>query len=188
MGVYVLPCLIFLKKNSPPVLSKSQVQNCKRYSDCANLIAELNLHSERINEVLRLLDPLAYMSHKALSERLQDKYPFVRARSYIDPLLFQGRSIIFNRQTPSHIDRRDPHLGWNPLTTAGDYAGGWLRIRELSLRMWFGPGACVFLRGAVLHHEIEPFNLGQRIVIAHFCHKSLWRDADIELQSSGISD
>jgi hypothetical protein len=136
-----------------------------------------------------VLDPASHESHLNLSVKLQEKYAHVKARAAIDPLLFQGRSIIYNRQTPSHIDRRDPILGWNPLTTAGrDFTGGWLRIRRLKVRMWFGGGACVFVRGRVLHHEIEPFDDGQRVVIAHFCHQSLWNDMGIMLRSTGVND
>jgi len=106
----------------------------------------------------------------------------------IDPLLFQGRSVIFNRQPPNHVDGKDPKLAWNPLATAGSYTEGRLRIRRLGLRVWFGGGACVFLHGAILHHEIEPFSGGQRIFIAHFCHQSLWKEMGVVLRSSWITE
>lgn len=86
--LYSSGLLIYLQQNSTPVLSSSQIQSCKRYSDCTKIVAELDLHSRRINEALRLLDPLAYASHADLSTQLQRMYPFVRSRSAIDPLLF----------------------------------------------------------------------------------------------------
>jgi len=171
---------------TPAILSKAQLQSCANYSACAKLVDEIALLSERLNEALKCLDPEAYRSHLALAEKLRDIHPHARARATIDPLLFQGRSVIFNRQTPNHVDRKDPKLGWNPLTTAGGYTEGRLRIRRLGLRMWFGGGACVFLRGAILHHEIEPFDGGQRISIAHFCHSSLWAEMDVSLHSYGL--
>jgi hypothetical protein len=85
------------------------------------------------------------------------------------------------------LDQKDPKLGWNPLTVAGTFTGGRLRIRRLGLRMWFGGGACAFVRGAILEHEIEEFDGGQRISIAHFCHDSLWKEMGITLRSSGIT-
>jgi hypothetical protein len=134
-----------------------------------------------------MLDPAAFESHVELSEKIKERHPHARARATLDPILFQGRSVIYNRQTPNHVDRKDPKLAWNPLTTAGkDYTGGMLRIRRLGLRMWFGGGACVFLRGAILHHEIEPFGDGQRTSIAYFCHKSLWDEMGVILRSSGV--
>lgn len=61
-----------------------------------------------------------------------------------------------------------------------------MRIRALGLRMWFGGGACVYLRGGILHHEIEEFDGAQRISIAHFCHDSLWKYMGIPLNSKGV--
>lgn len=147
---------------------------------------EIALLSKRINKVLEMLDPEAYQSHQVLAERIADRHPHARAPASIDPLLFQGRSVIFNRRTPLHVDRRDPKLGWNPLTTAGTYEGGRLIIGRLGLRMWFGGGACVFLRGAILPHEIESFDGAQRISVAHFCHSSLWREMGVTLHSYGL--
>lgn len=146
----------------------------------------MSLASHRINEVLRLLDPLAHKSHLMLREKLISMYAHVRSRAAISPLLFQGQSYIYNRQTPNHFDPREPKVAWTPLFTAGSYVGGYLRIRRLGLRMWFGPGACIFLRGRLLPHEIEHFEGGQLISVAHFCHKSVWDEAGVEFISSKV--
>ena len=87
---------------------------------------------------------------------------------------------------PNHVDRKDSKLGWNPPTTARGYTEDRLRIRRLGLRMWFSSSACVFLRGAILHHEIEPFDGGQQISIAHFCHSFLWAKMDVSLHSYSL--
>lgn len=173
-------------QSTKAILSKPQLGTCTNYSACAKLVYEIKLLSVRLNEALKQLDPDAHKSHKDLSEKIKLDYPHARARASIDPILFQGRSVIFNRQTPNHVDKKDPKLGWNPLTTAGDYTGGCLRIRRLKLRMWYGPGCCVFLRGAILPHEVEEFEGGQRISIAHFCHESLWKEVGVKLCSSGL--
>lgn len=115
-----------------------------------------------------------------------ERYAHVRSRASIDPSSFQGRSVIYNRQTPNHVDRRDPRLAWTPLFTLGSFKGGNLRVRKLGLRMWYGPGACVFIRGAMFAHEIESFDGGQRISIAHFCHDSVWKDAGVEFITTGV--
>ena len=70
---------------------------------------------------------------------------------------------------------------------AGLYTKGRLWIHWLGLRMWFGGGACMFLHGAILHHEVKPFSGEQRISIAHFCHQSLWKEMGVVLHSSGIT-
>jgi hypothetical protein len=96
--------------------------------------------------------------------------------------------VIFNQQTPNHVDGKDPKLAWNPLATAESYTEGRLQIRRPGLRMWFGGGACALLRGAILHHEVEPFSGGQRISIAYSCHRSLWKETDVVLRSSGVTE
>jgi hypothetical protein len=168
------------------ILSKPQLGTCVAYSSCAKLVDEISMLSARLNEALKQLDPDAYASHVELSNKIKKDYPHARARASIDPILFQGRSVIFNRQTPNHIDRKDPKLGWNPLTTAGNYTGGHMRIRRLKLRMWYGAGSCIFVRGAILPHEVEEFEGGQCISIAHFCHESLWKEVGVKLRSSGL--
>ena len=128
-----------------------------------------------MNEALSVIDPNAFLAHQDLREKLIEAYPYVRGRAAIDPILFQGRSIIFNHATPNHLDRQDPPIRWTPLIVFGNFhSGGSLIIRRLGLRMSFKPRTCIWLRGRVLPHEIEAFHGGQRISIAHFCHDSVW--------------
>lgn len=173
-------------KATESIFSKDQLQTSAAYSACAKLVDQLRDLSYKLNETLRLLDPDAYNAHRELREKLKAMYAHVRARSAIDPFLFQGRSIIYNRQTPNHRDKREPKIGWTPLFVAGNFTGGWLRIRRLGLRMWYGPGACIFLRGGLLPHEVEPFDGGQRICVASFLHQSVRDDAGIQPVSTGI--
>lgn len=95
--------------------------------------------------------------------------------------------MIYNRQTPIHHDRREPRIGWTPLFVMGRFVDGYLRIRQLGIRLWHGPGACVFMRGGILPHEVEEFKGGQRICVASFLHQSVWDDMEIIPRSSGIS-
>ena len=121
-----------------------------------------------------------------MHKKLKETYPHVRARSSIDPFLFQGRSFIYNRQTPNHTDKREPLVGWNPLFVTGQFTGGRLRVRRLGLRMWFGPGACIWVRGRILAHEVEPFDGGQRISVASFMHQSVYDTVGVQPRSTGI--
>ncbi|EJD35677.1 hypothetical protein AURDEDRAFT_43138, partial [Auricularia subglabra TFB-10046 SS5] len=83
---------------------------------------------------------------------------------------FHGRSLIYNRATPLHADRRDPKQNLTPILTVGDYSTGTLYIPELGLEIAYEPGTLVLLRGGLLKHRVE-FNGGQRIGIAHFLHQ-----------------
>ncbi|TDL13343.1 hypothetical protein BD410DRAFT_735516 [Rickenella mellea] len=106
---------------------------------------------------------------------------------HIDPSLWQGRSVIFNRQTPDHVDRRDDPKEFTPIFVLGRFGGGYIRLKTLRLRMWFGGGACVFIRGGLFPHGIEPFHGSQRVSIAHFAHRSLFRQLDVKLSSLGLN-
>lgn len=168
------------------ILSRGQLGSSARFSLCKQFIYDLSLASHHINEVLRFLDPASHKSHTALHEKLIATYAHAKSWAAINPLLFQGQSVIFNWQTPNHVDCRDPIFAWMLLFNTGLFKGGHLRIHRLGLRMWFGLGACVFLHGALCPHEIKPFDGGQRILIAHFCHRSVWEEMEVEYKSEGV--
>lgn len=181
--------LLILLKHTAPIISAAQLKTSSGFSACEKLVDEFRLVSHRLNAVLQHLDPPAFESHKALREAICREHPVAKAQLAIDPYLGLGRSVIFNRQTPNHIDRRDPAHGWTPIMAMGtEFEGGVMRVRALALRMWFGGGACVYIRGGVLHHEIEEFSGGQRVSIAHFCHASVWKFMGIVLKSLGVRD
>lgn len=174
------------RKATEAIFSRDQLKTSSSYSSCADVVYQLRSISYKLNEILRILDPEAYKAHRLLRKKLKSLYPHVRARSSIDPFLFQGRSFIYNRQTPNHLDKRDPRIGWTPLFVTGEFVGGWLRIRKLGVKMWFGPGACAWIRGGLFQHEVEPFTGGQRISVASFMHQSVWDTAGIQPRTTGI--
>ncbi|EJD48428.1 hypothetical protein AURDEDRAFT_45474, partial [Auricularia subglabra TFB-10046 SS5] len=81
-----------------------------------------------------------------------------------------GRSIIYNRETGWHTDRRDPKLTWTPVSTFGTYSEGKLHV--LGREIDYLPGTLVFIRGGILRHAVT-FSGGQRVAIAHFMHKNV---------------
>jgi hypothetical protein len=60
---------------------------------------------------------------------------FVKALKAIDPLLLEGREILFNRQSGIHTNSNDPHLGWAILVALGDFVGGDIYLKQLNLRV-----------------------------------------------------
>ncbi|KZV79611.1 hypothetical protein EXIGLDRAFT_578892, partial [Exidia glandulosa HHB12029] len=83
---------------------------------------------------------------------------------------FHGRSLIYNRETPTHNDRRDMKFAWTPLLTLGRYTTGKLRVLDLEID--YKPGALVLIRGGTLKHSVT-FEGGQRVAIAHFMHHNV---------------
>ena len=103
--------------------------------------------------------------------------PFSKGLNAVDPLLLEGREILFNRKSGLHNDQSDPHLAWAILLALGNFKGGYIRVPALGLRARLEPGDAIFIRGRVLKHEIEAWSGGQRISIPHFTHTSVWRAA-----------
>ncbi|KAI6042297.1 hypothetical protein EDC04DRAFT_2564515 [Pisolithus marmoratus] len=55
---------------------------------------------------------------------VHQKFPAVKLFDDHVPLLFEGREIIFNRQSGPHVDKQDPQLGWVAIVALGDFTGG----------------------------------------------------------------
>lgn len=91
--IHIVLSLHYLTHNplgKATVLSKAQLGSCVQFSLCEDLI----LH--HINEVLQLLDPLAYQLHTLLREKLMEIHTHARSCAAISLLLLQGQSYIYN--------------------------------------------------------------------------------------------
>lgn len=162
--------------------SAALVGGSARFASSCRLLKELNWFSQGINEAFLGLDPIQHAAHVKLRETAESRYPHIAALNAIDPLLMQGRSIIANRFTDEHIDGLDPAQGWAVLGAFGPFQGGGsLRVPRLNTRTPFNSGDLIFIRGGALAHEVESWEDGQRFSIAHFTHKSVWRELGVEL-------
>ncbi|EJD41018.1 hypothetical protein AURDEDRAFT_47110, partial [Auricularia subglabra TFB-10046 SS5] len=81
---------------------------------------------------------------------------------------FHGRSLIFNRATPWHTDKRDKKFAWTPVLTTGKYTSGTFKVLNYDIE--YLPGTLILLRGAVFPHEVS-YSGGPRVCIAHFTHE-----------------
>jgi hypothetical protein len=136
----------------------------------------MDILSKGVNALLKCIDEPQYEALVELHARACASSGVMRMLSAIDPILMEGRAIMYNRRTPVHADTQDPFRGWAVMITFGEFAtGGTLHIPRLSLRIRYLPGDVVVLRGRLLEHEVEEWGLGQRVSIAHFTHESLWR-------------
>jgi len=139
-------------------------------------LSGFRLITERLNNVLSILDPAAAFQYEQLQAVATENLDYLRAIRTLDPSYWQGRVILFNRQTPWHRDTRNPPAEWTPLHAAGNFTrGGSLYIHDLKLRLRYLPGDLIFLRGRLLSHSVEPWEGGQRISAAYFSHESFWR-------------
>jgi hypothetical protein len=151
------------------------------FARTAELYQEFDFLSKKINEAIRLVDPEFFSALSQLSEVSKARHSSLAAWASVDPLLMEGRELLFNRLSGRHRDSQDPPFAYAGLYAAGNFtSGGFLYFRQLNLRVRLLPGDFVLLRGRVLEHEIEPWEGGQRISIPHFTHTSLWRNCKLD--------
>lgn len=137
--------------------------------------------STSVNEVVRIADPVFHGHQQLLRKAVEEAHPIATCMNAIDPLLFEGREILFNRRSGVHRDSQDPQLAYAGLFAAGNFTeGGELELPDLKLTLRLKPGDFVLIRGRVLQHGIRDWDGGQRICIPHFTHTSLWRDRSLE--------
>jgi hypothetical protein len=167
---------VTLHQHKPSIVSADYLSSSRRFTIATNIVDEFERTSLKANYLLQLLDPAQYEALERLREAAHAKYPYARALDAIDPLLQEGRAIMWNRQTPLHADVTDPVNAWVTLFTLGRFTKGHLFVRRLNLRLFYEPGALVVIKGHILPHEVEVWEGGQRISVVHFTHESLWRE------------
>lgn len=144
------------------------------------LTRRLAIVALRVNHVLKYGDPEHFKAAKELREKARRVLPIYNNLSTEDPLVYEGREVLWNRGSGLHVDKHDPQRSYAILTAFGDFKGGHIRIPHLGLRVRLQPGDCIAFRGRVLPHESEDWNEGQRISIPHFTHSKLWRSMKME--------
>ena len=140
----------------------------------------LGLLSHRVNDALEFADPDHFSALQELREKAEAELPFLKMLNTNDPLLMEGRELMYNHKTPLHADSSDPVAGWAALAAVGPFKGGALGVPCVNLRMRYEAGDLILLRGRALKHEIEEFTDGQRISVAHFTHQSMWDQFSVE--------
>lgn len=142
-------------------------------------MSQLHLVSHRVNDLIEFADPAHFAALQKLRQRAEELHKFYQVIGSDDPLLMEGREIMYNRQTPLHFDKQDPKKGWAALAVVGPFTGGSMRIPSVNGRLRYTHGDMILIRGRILAHEIEDFHGGQRICIAHFTHDALWKECKV---------
>jgi hypothetical protein len=169
-----------VKRDGEVVPSPETFKTGGAFARTAQLYREFGLLSRKINETIQLVDPVFFDALTQLHKVSTDKHPSLAAWMSVDPLLLEGRELLFNRVSGLHRDQQDPQLAYAGLYAAGNFkTGGHVFFPQLNLRVRLLPGDFVLIRGRVLLHQIEAWEGGQRISIPHFTHTSLWRDCKL---------
>jgi hypothetical protein len=161
--------------------ASDMLKNGTIWTETCAYMEELDLLSERVNEVVKMVDPVFYQSLLQLRDAVQENSS-MKALNSIDQLLLEGRELLFNRKSGPHKDSQDPTGGYAGLYALGNFKGGNLRVNLLkgSIRIRLEPGDFVLLRGRVFEHWVEDWTGGQRIAMPHFTHTSLWKRFGLE--------
>ena len=120
--------------------------------------------------------------------------------------VYTGISVISNRITPSHRDRKGRPQWFDSLISYSDPSNGpQLLLNELGLELEYSSGTVVGLCGTVLKHEVRSWGDGDRVCYAHFMREEVRRklgapiagwvnrrvylpESDIEVTENGDDD
>jgi hypothetical protein len=131
--------------------------------------------SHRVNAAIKAVDPQHYACADDLRRKIGERFSFARGLNALDPLVMEGKEILYNVSMGPHFDRTDPPLGWGVDCAFGYHKGGHFICPQLGLRIRFEPGDMLMLRGRMVKHSVEPWTGGQRISMPHFSHSATWR-------------
>ncbi|KAF8220968.1 hypothetical protein L208DRAFT_1061082, partial [Tricholoma matsutake] len=159
-----------------PTILQDFIWTSMQFGASVKAVSGMAVLSNGINAILEYVDKVQYDSLCCLMEAMSKDNPMVKMMLSIDPLVMEGCAIMYNHQTPEHSDTKDPLPAWAVMITFGKFVvGGCLFVQRLCLCIQYLPGDVIVIRGRLLPHEVEEWGLGQRISIAHFTHKSLWK-------------
>ena len=89
-------------------------------------------------------------------------------------LAYEGREVVFNRESTRHWDQHDPHWAWVSILYFGTFRRGCLRFPQLNISVELHPGDMVFFRGRDLCHDAPDWGPGTRNFLVHFTHQHMW--------------
>ncbi|KAJ7653842.1 hypothetical protein B0H17DRAFT_1146949 [Mycena rosella] len=143
-----------------PTVASHILKSGRNFSASLALISQLHLISYRVDAMLQYGDEAHFEACKKLRAEAEKRHKFLKVIGSDDPLVMEGREIMYNRQTPLHPDKSDHKRGWAVLVVVGPFTGGALHIPCLNLHMSYTNGTMIMIRGKVLPHEVEAFSNG----------------------------
>jgi hypothetical protein len=94
--------------------------------------------------------------------------------------IFNGASVISNRETPMHRDNFSRCQWYDLLTTVGPYQEAILELPGVGLRFKYASGTVVGLCGRILRHGVSDAD-GERICVAHYMRENVQRRLNTEM-------
>lgn len=128
-----------------------------------------------MSESNSVLSAILAVIHPELHHAGQETFNRLRQHDSIQPRdvlqrwtsAFSGVSVISNRCTPPHRDRKSRMQWYDMLVTLGRYRNCNLDLPGVGISLEYGPGTVVGLAGMALEHEVHDFE-GDRVCYAYF--------------------
>lgn len=122
------------------------------------------------NAVIALISPGLYDVGLSSMRQVRAGYEMASRHPVVDswPSVFQAMQVIVNRSTIAHRDDKAFNTAYDLLVSLGTHRNARLRIRDLGTSLLYKPGAMIALSGRMLIHQVEEWEGGERICLAHF--------------------
>lgn len=121
--------------------------------------------------MIQNIDRGFYSALQELNKVCKKEYAVIDALTEIDPLLLEGRELLFNKLTEDYVNSSDPKKEYAGLFAGGNFISGRsLYMKQLRLRIRHHSGDLVLIRCRVIIYRVEKWEGRQRISIPHFTH------------------
>ena len=156
----------------------------QNFNRACDVLLELSIVTRYVMAAFQQTDPEQYdRLHRVYDWRVTT-IASQKAISAVDPAMwFEGRELQFNRFSLAHFDTQDPHWGWAIIIYYGTFDSCTLEFPQLKVKVTLRPGDMVMLRGRDVLHEVKNWVSGERHLLVHFTHKTLWDQAEVECLS-----
>lgn len=126
-----------------------------------------------LNLTLALINPDLFKSGLLMLQRLRElESTTAIARQWQS--VYTGISVISNRVTPAHRDRKGRPEWFDILTSYSDpFTKPRLLLEDLGLDLNYPSGTVVGLCGTIFKHEVKSWGDGDRVCFAHFMREAV---------------
>ena len=156
----------------------------QNFNRACDVLQDLSIVTRYVMAAFSQADPEQYKRLGRVYDWRVQTLRSQKAMAAVDPgMWFEGRELQFNRFSLAHFDIQDPHWGWVIIIYYGTFGCCTLELRQLKVKVTLRPGDQVMFRGRDVLHEVKDWVSGERHLLVHFTHKSIWDQAKVKCKS-----
>lgn len=107
--------------------------------------------------------------------QMAQNYPSVDSYTSV----YSGMDVIVNRITPPHRDPGGCPTHFDLLVSLGTHTQANLLVKELGASLSYCPGTIICICGKVFAHEVQSWEGGERICVAHYMKDTVHSRLDV---------